>query len=88
MAIDFGDAFTWTQGDGEKIVPRGPPALEANVDPLRVSESLAVIEKLTPAQISSCCAVFEHRPDVRSRIESMLQRRQPLLRAAACKWLR
>jgi hypothetical protein len=88
VAIDFEHAFAWAHGE-EAIVLPAPPALVAYVDPLLVSDSLAVIERLTAAQISGCCAVFEHRPDLRKWIEGVLQRRQPLLRAplAARRWL-
>ena len=79
LAIDFEHAFAWEQGENTIFLPM-PPALEANVDPLIVSESLEVIERLTPSQMSGCCGVFEHKPSLRERIERVLKLRQQLLR--------
>jgi hypothetical protein len=79
LAMDFEHAFAWEQGEDVIYLPV-PPALEANVDPLLVSESLAVIEMLTPSQISGCCAVLENIPVLQEHIERVLKLRQLLLR--------
>jgi hypothetical protein len=75
-AIDFEHAFSWSEGEEVIVIPASP-ALEANVDPLLVKETIINIQTLAPAKIHDCCTnAFGTQREFGTRIADILIRRR------------
>jgi hypothetical protein len=77
-AIDFEDAFKWTQG-GDFSVVFPPPGLISNLELELVDKTLAGIKKLTAAEITSCCNESGLSTEPARQFAAMLIQRQHLL---------
>jgi hypothetical protein len=88
VAVDFEHAFRWTPGE-DKIVLHAAPGLIANIDPLIVRDSLAIIEGITAEQMRDACKASGYPPELQREIARVLQHRQGLLRTPMEKsgWL-